>query len=186
VPGLKGNTMNKEQLIALIMANTDEYKKSHLACKKIAEVREIAEPYLPKVETTEDDINNVADSEPETPDVVIVTEDNEDKVSEIQADTSEAGEAKKEKGVELNTTQKILLETLPQLADFKNAESIVTGKALLDKVMELHGISPKKSGPVIVSLKRKEYIKLVGKKSGQKHITVQLLPRGIEYLGFSV
>jgi hypothetical protein len=35
----------------------------------------------------------------------------------------------------------------------------------------------------MLALKRKGYIKIVGKKSGQKFTTVQLLPLGIEFLG---
>jgi hypothetical protein len=36
---------NKEELVALIMANTDEFKKTHLMLKPVTEVRDIAAKY---------------------------------------------------------------------------------------------------------------------------------------------
>jgi hypothetical protein len=58
-------------------------------------------------------------------------------------------------------------------------------KDLLAKVDELHNISPRKTGSVMTALKRKGYFKLVGKNSGQKIVTVQLLPPAIEFLGLN-
>ena len=145
---------NKETLVALIMANTDEFKKTHLMLKPVTEVREIAAQYLPAEEPIEE--------APEEP-----------------------APAKPPKVKELNDTQKLLIEAMPLLPDFKDTDSIVKGKDLLAKVNELHDIPPKKTGAVMVSLKNRGYFKLVGKKSGQKIVTVQLLPLAIEFLGLN-
>jgi hypothetical protein len=162
--GIIMKPLNKEQLVALIMENTTEYKKTHLMLKPVTEVREIAAPYLANEGTP-------AEQEP-TPET-----------AEPAPTPEKLPETPKPK--ELGETHKILIETLPLLPDFKDTASIVKSKDLLSKVSELHNIPPRKTGPIMTALKRKGYFKLVGKNSGQKIVTVQLLPPAIEFLGLA-
>ena len=168
-------SLNKEALVALIMANTDEYKKTHLMEKKAAEVREIAAPYLP----AEDNAVENADSPVQAVEIAPVVETTPD--PETQSEVAPV-----ESAHELSDGQQLLLKTLPLLAEFKDKDSVVPSKTLLDKYMEVHGIPQRRSGPVMVALKKKGYVLLKGPKEGLKHVTVELLPKGVAYLGLAV
>jgi hypothetical protein len=196
---------NKEELVALIMANTDEFKKTHLMLKPVTEVRDIAAKYTTADEAPAEVVSAEiahADDKP-APDTAepiespapSVTRDEEEPTAKPQdetvpvetpkADKKSAKTEKTEKKAELSDKHKILIETVPLLPTFKNTKSVVTAKDLLAMVNDNHQIPPRKSGPIMTVLKRKGYFKLVGKNSGQKIVTVQLLTPAIEFLGLA-
>jgi len=78
----------------------------------------------------------------------------------------------------MNENEQKMLETIPLLSDYTDAESQVNGKAYLQKVKELHNIEITTSRALMVSLKRKKYITIGG---GRKTFIV-LLERGIRHL----
>jgi methionine aminopeptidase len=123
------------------------------------------------------------------------TSDNAPEILDVPSDdisaylpTTEAAPIKPKKSTKgtLNENEKLMLSTIPQIASFVDANSIVTGKDFVAKVKELHGIAPRTVAALMVSLRKKEYYRIKGKKAGQKHTTIHLLPRGIEYLGLTV
>ena len=78
----------------------------------------------------------------------------------------------------MNENEQKMLETIPLLSDYTDAESQVNGKAYLQKVKELHNIEITTSRALMVSLKRKKYITIGG---GRKTFII-LLERGIRHL----
>ena len=86
----------------------------------------------------------------------------------------------------LTDTEKLMLETIPKLEGFTDASSIITGKAFLAAVKTMHNVETTTSRSLMVSLRKKNYFRIIGKKSGQKHTTIQLLDKGAQYLGLSI
>jgi hypothetical protein len=96
--------------------------------------------------------------------------------------SAKAHKGKKAKESKINETEKAMLATLPIMDGFKGTDSAVTGKDWLAKVEAKHNIPKSSTRALIVSLKKKEYISVKGRNSGQKVTTVQLAERGIKYL----
>lgn len=82
----------------------------------------------------------------------------------------------------INDNEKLMLATIPRLPDFTGLDSVLDGKGFLEKVQDLHGVSVATSRALMVSLMRKRFYQIIGKKSGQKKTTIKLQSRGIRYL----
>ena len=82
----------------------------------------------------------------------------------------------------INDVERLMLSTIPQMKEFHGMDSILEGKGFLEKVNELHGIAISTSRALMVSLCKKGFYEIKGKKSGQKHTTLHLKERGIKYL----
>lgn len=253
--------IRKDDLITLILANTDEYKKTHLVEMKKDKVFAIATPFLPAEGTTEPKgVNSeteqaakepeapahdetpeaketpqakptdVTDSEKDgtgepapqekasaDPSVIQMVEaayaENEKKVKGNRLDKDEFRKTAIEKTVAgltgseteaeiraavvqtittlltdksafipINETEKTMLATLPIMDGFKGTDSAIVGKDWLDKVEAEHSIPSSSTRALIVSLKKKKYISVKGRNSGEKVTKVQLMERGIQYL----
>ncbi len=82
----------------------------------------------------------------------------------------------------INEAERKMLETIPKTSEFQDCSSVLTSKALLSKVQELHGIPASTSRALMVSLRKKGFYDIKGKKSGEKVAKIHLLERGINFL----
>jgi len=153
--------MSKKELIALIMESTGQYKKTHLVKKMKSELETIAMPFMPSDAT-------VAFSEQPPPAPI--------------ATLKEKKKAPQASERAVNEKEQLMLATIPKLPDFEGTMSVMDGKGFLAKVEEIHGIPQSTSRALMVSLMKKQYYEIIGKKSGQKKTTIKLQPKGIKYL----
>lgn len=256
------DTMKKDDLIALVLENTDEYKKTHLVEMKKADILEIVAqillgkdteaPEQPEVVTSEaeqaapeakspahDETPDAGETPQEAPgeaagaeqappaemdtaagDTDLTTEEivakaydeNCKKVKGPRIDKDEFKKTAIEKAIAaltgselpaeiraivvqtidtlltdksafipMNDTEKKMLATLPKMKDFA-VDTAIVGKDWLDMVETQHEIPVSSTRALIVSLKKKKYISVKGRNSGEKITKVQLTERGIRYL----
>ena len=186
--------MTKAQYATLIMENTNAHKKSHLAKMHIADLAELAAPYITAeapgtASETEESapvmadaalpVNDTQDATPaETP------ECEESVVQATQEGKTEQPKPKRQYTPKdtINDREKTLLSMIPGLADFKDAGSEMGGRALLKKAQELHGYPLNIGRALFASLKSKGYYSTKGKEAGQNLTTFQLSEQGIQYL----
>jgi hypothetical protein len=203
------NTMTKEELTELVMKKTHTYKKTNLMKMLKADLIEVAKLHL--IEATPE-ASHLAESETEQPEVITTpseeqttdevpeefkavevkeiaeTEKKSAKPTEKKTSKKSVSDKPEEKPIKerLNDTEKLMLQTIPQLPEFKNSTDSVLSKDLLAKMEELHKIPISTTRALLVSLKKKEYLTLRGKRTGLKQTTIWLGVNGLRFLGLTI
>ena len=160
--------MTKPELVAFIMENTSEYKKTHLMEKYKTELEVIATAFCQPAEHENLVLEQVTAAGLTEPKAIA-----ELTISVIQTYAGDLTAF-----CLMNDNERKMLETIPLMAEYENADSKVAGKNFLQKVKELRNIEITTSRALMVQLKRKKYIAIEGSK--EKYIV--LLERGIKHL----
>jgi len=168
--------MTKLELVTAILGRTAKHKKTHLMEMAKAELEAMYAKVAPKDACA-------PDSAAEAPAPVVDHDESEIAPGpQNEAPAGTPATATKSKEPKISDTEKLMLATIPQVSSFEGVDSIITGKDFLAKVTELHKVPPATSRSLMVALKKKGYYQIIGKKSGQKHTTIKLLEKGIQYL----
>ena len=168
--------MTKPELVTAILEETTGYKKTHLMEKHKEELEAIyAQINGANIAASGTDV--IADDPIEAAEPQDMPAPVEKEATEKTSDTRRRRGAS-----ELGEYEKLMLSTIPLLADFSGVDSEMSAFAFVKKAEEMHGITISKARALFASLRDKGYYIAKGKAAGQTRTTFQLSKRGIQFL----